>query len=205
MEIKKFQFVTIEDPNYEAAQALIESTYHKAFQSSVTPRPTMILTLADQSGSGTEVVACVTLSHGEGRSFFSERYLGEPAEMAIAKVLGWPVDRQYVMEVGGLAASQNGAGTQLVSHTPWFVLGLGYRYPIAPWTLAQRFLGMFRTWLFEKSNLGFRSGSPGTRLTDQARTDRPGDLGLEGRPGTMPPGLPNHKPAAWAQGRSHLA
>lgn len=140
MNVKRFQLITASDINYEAATSLIESVYRSVFQAHIRVRPTMLLTLSNQSGDASELVACVTLSTGLSRKFFSEAYLPEPAEKAIEKALGWPVEREQIVEIGGLAASKIGAGVQLVNHTPWFVLGLGHRYGLVTATSQVRFL-----------------------------------------------------------------
>jgi hypothetical protein len=141
VNVKKYHLVLKGDPTYEEARRLIESAYRKAFQSRVAPCPPMILTLAERSEREGSVLACVALSHGDRVPFFSERYLGDlPAEAAIGKTLGRSIDRKEVVEVGGLAARSHGAGAQLVSHTPWFVLGLGFRYGLVTATRPVRFL-----------------------------------------------------------------
>ncbi len=135
-----FQLVNPGDPGFAKALGLIRSTYAKAFHSEISPRPTLVLTLSESGEGDQELLACVTLSAGDERPFFSEHYFHEPAESAFSRALGGPVDRNQILEVGGLAATRNGAGKDLVSHTPWFVLGLGYRFGLVTATRQVRHL-----------------------------------------------------------------
>ena len=138
--IKNINLVTPGDPRFQAATELIEQTYQQAFQASIRPRPDLILALSESEGEEHRVVACMTLAHGEGRPFFSERYLGERAETAIGRILALKVDRSHILEVGGLASRLKAAGAQLMCHAPWFVLGLGYRFGLLTATRQVRYL-----------------------------------------------------------------
>lgn len=108
--IKKFQLITDNSPDYETARAVINSAYAKAFDSTVTPRPAVLLTLAEQCGSATDYLACVAFSQGIGRRFFSEQYLPGPAEDCFSQALGAEVQRDQIaaafsLTLGGLAGA----------------------------------------------------------------------------------------------------
>lgn len=137
---KKFQLITADSPGYETTISLIRSAYAKAFQASVDPRPALLLTFMEQAGDAIDFLACVAFSQGMDRPFFSEQYLSGPAETCLRQALDTEVRRDQILEVGSLASRRNGAGKHLVSHTPWFVLGLGYRYGLVTATRQVRHL-----------------------------------------------------------------
>ena len=138
--MKRIQLVTKHDPNFEGAIQLIETSYRQAFEATVRVAPTQVLTLTEQTDSGLVLLACLTLTSGEGRSFFSEQYLDRPVEDALLPLAGNGVDRNQIVEVGGLASARPSAGKELMSHAPWLVLGLGYRFALITATEQVRYL-----------------------------------------------------------------
>ncbi|BDU74531.1 thermostable hemolysin [Mesoterricola silvestris] len=135
-----FHLITTNSPGYESIISIIKSAYARAFQASVDPRPALLLTLTEETRDATDYLACVAFSQGKERPFFSEQYLPAPAEIGLSQALGREVRRDQILEVGSLASRRNGAGMHLVSHTPWFVLGLGYRYGLVTATRQVRHL-----------------------------------------------------------------
>jgi hypothetical protein len=139
MHERHFRLVSEADDDYSTVCDLIQERFAHVFDTRVARRPNLALALTVSDGVSSEIAACVTLTDGKSSGFFSEQYLGERAELAVARKCACPVDRHQIVEIGGLAArGTDGSGAELVSYLPWFCLGLGYRYALVTATAIVR-------------------------------------------------------------------
>lgn len=100
-----------DDPERTALQRFIAARYARMYGARVTHFADHLVGLRSAAG-GWAAGLGFTLP-GAGR-LFVEQYLDLPAQDAIASVLGAPVHRDQVVEVGNLAAASAGAARELI-------------------------------------------------------------------------------------------
>lgn len=110
-------------------------SYADSFGADVLPDPDSFL-VATESRDSSAVVACAGMSFASEFPFFSERYLDEPAESAIARRFGVTPARRRIVEVGPLAGGAPFAGREIIRLTPITAWCMGMQYILC--TVTQR-------------------------------------------------------------------
>jgi hypothetical protein len=113
-----------------SAAELVHESYFAAFGARILPDPDCFITGTSIDGprSG-QVLACAGMTFGtEEKALFSERYLSEPVEQAIAGRFGSIPRRRRVVEVGALAGRVPMAGREIIRVTPIVAWCLGMEY-----------------------------------------------------------------------------
>ncbi|WP_232247285.1 thermostable hemolysin [Kitasatospora azatica] len=120
------------------AGELVRRTYAEAYGARISPDPDAFFLAAATRADGTRAIAgCAGCTYASATPFFSERYLDQPIESAIAQRLGTPVDRDRVIEIGPLAG-HGGAGRELIRLTPIIAWSMGMEYLLCTVTGALR-------------------------------------------------------------------
>ncbi|MBC3840209.1 hypothetical protein GXW82_08430 [Streptacidiphilus sp. 4-A2] len=99
---------------------LARSTYQAQFGADIAPAPGAVLVLTDQDLRTVEPEdglsgAVAGLNFAGERRLFCEYYLDAPVEDVISALTGEPVSRSEIVEVGPLASTTSGAGSELIS------------------------------------------------------------------------------------------
>jgi hypothetical protein len=93
------------------AEAFIARVYREQFGARLAEFMPWLLVFHDRHGL---LRAAVGLRPAKGAPLFVEQYLDQPAEQAVAAALGRCIDRDAMVEVGGLAASRPGDARRLI-------------------------------------------------------------------------------------------
>jgi hypothetical protein len=99
-----------DDPRSEE-EAFVAAVYRDHHGATLREFLPWLLALRDQRG---ELLAVVGLRPAQRAALFVEQYLDQPAEQAVAQVLARAVDRDDLIEVGGLAARRPGDARRLI-------------------------------------------------------------------------------------------
>ena len=93
------------------AEAFVARVYRDQFDARLAEFMPWLLVFHDRQG---QLRAAVGLRPAKGVALFVEQYLDRPAEQAVAAALGRCIDRDVMVEVGGLAASRPGDARRLI-------------------------------------------------------------------------------------------
>lgn len=99
------------DDDRLAAEAFIAMVYREQFDARLREFLPWLLVFHDREQ---RLRAAVGLRPAKGTALFVEQYLDRPAEQAVAAALGRCIDRDAMIEVGGLAASRPGDARRLI-------------------------------------------------------------------------------------------
>lgn len=99
------------DDHRDAAEAFVAAIYRERFGATLREFMPWLLAFSDHRG---ELLAVVGLRPAHQSALFVEQYLEVPAEQAIAGVVARAIDRDQVIEVGGLAALRPGDARRLI-------------------------------------------------------------------------------------------
>ena len=99
------------DDDRRAAEAFVARVYREQFDAHLAEFMPWLLVFHDRQG---HLRAAVGLRPAKGHALFVEQYLDQPAEQAVAAALGRCIDRDAMVEVGGLAASRPGDARRLI-------------------------------------------------------------------------------------------
>ncbi|AVR98044.1 thermostable hemolysin [Pseudoduganella armeniaca] len=113
------------DPHYAAAVELARTVYRRAYGATIAPRPHRFIVCIDLATDAP--IACAGLSFGGRAPLFSEHYLDQPLESALAGVFQREVARRDVAEVTALATIEPTIGTELMRALPLICWYLGLR------------------------------------------------------------------------------
>lgn len=106
----QFKIVSRTDPDRAIAEALIQDVYYRRYEAAVAQFPDRLAVAIDPTGTAVCAAGIRTADSG----FFSEIYLEQPVEQAIARLAVEPVARETVLEVTTLAALRPGAAFRLI-------------------------------------------------------------------------------------------
>lgn len=76
------------------------------------------------------VVAVVGVGAGADEPLFLEKYLQEPAQSLVARVVGTPVGRGQLVEVGNLAVANPGGARLLIVAVTWLLASRGFEWVV---------------------------------------------------------------------------
>ncbi|TJZ41945.1 hypothetical protein FCH28_36155 [Streptomyces piniterrae] len=124
-------------PQWYEAREFAQHNYRTMYGAQTAPAPDIFVTVRESVDSA--VIACAGLSNADRGTFFSEGYLGQPAQSALAPVSATAVQRSEIVEVGPLAGS-GGAGGELVRLLPIIAWCQGKRFILA--TVTDRVAGL---------------------------------------------------------------
>lgn len=118
---------------------LVRARYASAFAADVSPNPDAFLAGSVASDAApSSVIACMGLTFGSQKQFFSERYLDDNLETSIRQHFGKEPDRHRIVEVGALAADALGSGHELVRVAPLILWCMGMHYALCTATVNLR-------------------------------------------------------------------
>ncbi len=107
-----FAFIKPGDRRRETVEAMIRSVYRDRYGASIAEFPACLA--AFFSADGALLCAAGLRDHDSG--FFSESYLDQSVETAIARLAHEPVARASILEVTTLAAAHPGHALRLIDH-----------------------------------------------------------------------------------------
>lgn len=93
------------------AESFVADVYRERFGATLRGFMPWLLCFRDRHGA---LLAVVGLRPAENAPLFVEQYLDHTAEQAVAQALARPVDRDSMIEVGGLAARRAGDARRLI-------------------------------------------------------------------------------------------
>ncbi|GAB3740374.1 thermostable hemolysin [Silanimonas algicola] len=99
------------DDERGTAEAFVARVYRDQFDARLAEFMPWLLVFHDRQGM---LRAVVGLRPAKGQPLFVEQYLDQPAEQAVATALGRCIDRDAMVEVGGLAALRPGDARRLI-------------------------------------------------------------------------------------------
>lgn len=105
-------------PIWNTAADLVLERFSEAFGATRRPNPDLFLAAQDQDSG--DVLACVGVTFGLGKTFFAEHYLPASAEQVIAEHTGTPCERTEVIELGSIASAGHRAGSEIIKVLPRF-------------------------------------------------------------------------------------
>ena len=153
-------------PRRAELEAGVRATYASAYGATIRHFLPVLLGLHDDQGALLGVIG--SQSGRDPGPMFLETYLDRPVEVELAAVVGEPVRRDELAEVGNLSALQPGAGLLLVSTLAAYLDGVGTRWSIFTATAPLR--ATFARRGLELADLGPADGRRlGERLADWGR------------------------------------
>ncbi|MDR3517732.1 MAG: thermostable hemolysin [Azospirillaceae bacterium] len=130
-----FELVGPEHRLRPAVESTIRSAFHRGHDARLTTLPHWLVARVDDTG----VIGAASLRFAED-GFFSEHYLDQPVERAIAQQTGTTPDRRELAEVGGLAAGRPGEIRDMIGGIVGFLQDRGMRWAFFTATIRLRFL-----------------------------------------------------------------
>jgi hypothetical protein len=92
-------------------EAFVAHVYRQRFDARLATFMPSLLAFRDREG---RLRAAVGLRRARSEPLFVEQYIDRPAEQAVAAALGRCIDRDAMVEVGGMAASRPGDARRLI-------------------------------------------------------------------------------------------
>lgn len=109
-------------------ERFIEDTYAEAYGSRIQSHYPTLMSVQDETGV---IYAVVGFRHASEERLFLEQYLDGPVDAVLAQAIGAPVERDHVVEVGGLASSGQGATVFLFAAMAHHLQREGLRFAVA--------------------------------------------------------------------------
>ncbi|MCI3275060.1 thermostable hemolysin [Streptomyces cylindrosporus] len=106
---------------WQACADLARDRYERDYQARIAPSPDLFIALcASGMGGGADVTpsACAGLTYGGKRRLLIENYLGDTAADVIGRRTGVSCEPTSIVEVGPLAAANEGSGLELLRMLP---------------------------------------------------------------------------------------
>lgn len=122
----RFGIMTPDSPGRPAVEAMVRGVFSAEYNARIAAFPHRMIAVLDDDGRP----RCAAGLRDAGTGFFSEQYLDVPIERAIAAVVGRPVARGTVLELGSVAADRPGALLMLLRGFAQLGLDDGYRWGI---------------------------------------------------------------------------
>lgn len=117
------------DERRAALEAFIAQRFARAYGAQVTADHPLIAGLVAPDG---EVLAAAGVRFAETGPLFLERYLDQPIEAEVGRVLGGPASRDAIAEIGAFASTHPAWSMQLFEALPPWLAGLaGRRFAVA--------------------------------------------------------------------------
>lgn len=117
--------IGIDDPRRAETEAFIAQVYRARYGAELTRfLPHLLAFHNDLAG----LQAAVGLRCGNAGPLFVEQYLDLPADAAIAQVIGAPVMRNQLVEVGNFGALTAGDARELILHLTCWLHSAGFRW-----------------------------------------------------------------------------
>ncbi len=131
-------------PDWNNAVDLVRQKYRRVFEADTMPDPDcFVVCLKSQAAGGPRrVVACVGMSFGTTRPFFSEKYLEQPIHEVLTRMENQHVPREAIVEIGSMASVERNAGLELIRILPMMTLCLGKQYGLM--TSTEQLRGIFQ-------------------------------------------------------------
>ncbi|WP_122435886.1 thermostable hemolysin [Pseudomonas viridiflava] len=112
-------------PQRTAFEAFIQTRFQKAHGANIKQFMPELFGLSDGSGALCAVAGARLATAG---ALFLERYLDEPIEHQVHRAAGRPVERQAIVEVGNLAASNLGSARLSIITVTWLLAICGLEW-----------------------------------------------------------------------------
>lgn len=126
------------DASWSSAADFMRKIYRDSYAAELTSFPNRILARFDRQGT----VLCAAGLRSEADGFFSEHYLDQPIELALADIVGHPVARRSVCEVTTLVSQAPHETSDFVDDIVMLAAELGFRWSF--FTLTRRLALMVR-------------------------------------------------------------
>ena len=117
--------IGIDDARRADTEAFIAQVYRARYGAELTRFLPHLLAFRNAAGG---LQAAVGLRSGNEGALFVEQYLDVPAEAAIARVIGGPVMRDQLVEVGNFGAQTAGDARELILHLTCWLHAAGFRW-----------------------------------------------------------------------------
>jgi hypothetical protein len=113
----------------QAFEAFIAMRFAEAYGARIAATYPMIAGLLAPDG---EILAACGLRFAEEGPLFLESYLDGPVEAGLSQALGWPAERDGIVEIGAFASSHPSWSIQLFEALPpWLAAAAGRRFAVA--------------------------------------------------------------------------
>ena len=124
LKAPSFGFHHVHDSERAAVEAYISERFLHVHKASLRHFMPNLVSLQCGGNYSAAAGICPAMGH----SLFAEVYLKEPAEIAIAEALKFPVERQHIVEIGNLVSSWRGSSMLLFVVLGELIERLGYRW-----------------------------------------------------------------------------
>jgi hypothetical protein len=111
----------------DEVESFIRAAFLTAYDADVRHFMPQLMTLRDTQGA---LMAALGLRGPDAGPLFLEYYLDRPAEQALAAVIGRPVARSQLVEVGNFAVGAAGGGRWLITALTAFLHGAGSAWAV---------------------------------------------------------------------------
>lgn len=126
------------DTSWPLAAEFMRNVYRDSYAADLTTFPKRILARFDRQGT----VLCAAGLRSETDGFFSEYYLNQPIEAALADIVGHPVARAAICEVTTLVSQAPHETSEFIDDIVRLAAELGFRWSF--FTLTRRLALMVR-------------------------------------------------------------
>ena len=149
----RFEIVLPESALRPAVESMVRTVFYTEYGARIAAFPERMIVVLDDSGAP----RCAAGLRDARTGFFSEQYLTQPLEQAIAAAAGREVPRSAVLELGSVAASRPGALLMLLRGFAHIGLDSGYRWGV--FTATDRLRRLARRFAIDIADLGSASAS----------------------------------------------
>ena len=149
----RFEIVLPDSALRPAVEAMVRTVFYTEYGARIASFPDRMIVVLDDAGAP----RCAAGLRDAKTGFFSEQYLTQPLEQAIAGAAGRAVPREAVLELGSVAASRPGALLMLLRGFAHIGLDSGYRWGV--FTATNRLRRLARRFAIEIADLGPASAS----------------------------------------------
>ncbi len=125
-------------PRRAAAEDFIHRVFRQHYGAEVRSFAPNLMLLEDAQG----IVAAAGWRCAGDEALFLENYLDQPADQALTRLAGQPVDRRRIVEVGHLAADRPGSSVQVIVALAAHLDRLGYEWVV--FTATRQLIGIFQ-------------------------------------------------------------
>lgn len=117
----------LDSPRRPAVEAFVRDAYRRHFDADVTHFMPQLLSLDDAGG---RIRAAVGFRHAAAETLFLEHYTDGPVERLVSGTAGRAVERDEIVEIGGLACRNPRAALVLVATVVPYLLDRGFAWAV---------------------------------------------------------------------------
>lgn len=149
----RFEIVLSDSALRPAVETMVRTVFYTEYGARIAAFPERMIVVLDDTGAP----RCAAGLRDAKTGFFSEQYLAQPLEQAVAAAAGRAVPRDAVLELGSVAASRPGALLMLLRGFAHIGLDSGYRWGV--FTATNRLRRLAQRFAIEIADLGPASAS----------------------------------------------